>query len=98
MPTIAASTGVSLQPCAIRAELLAPFREAVTPVALDLVDDYVPFPQEKADTPLSRRTLRYLAKVAIHPGKGSRTVVKRLRKFLAASGMRPGWRDKGATS
>jgi len=83
---------------AIRAELLAPFRETVTPVALDLVDDYVPFPQEKADTLLSRRVLRYLARVAVHPGKGSRTAVKRLRRYLAAHRIRSGWRDKGATS
>ncbi len=83
---------------AIRAELLSPFRDAVRPTALSLVDDYVPFPQEKPETILSIRAFRYLVRTARHPRKAPRTIMRRLRKFLAANGLRSSLRGKGATS
>jgi len=83
---------------AIRAELLSPFRDAVRPTALSLVDDYVPFPQEKPETILSIRAFRYLVRTARHPWKAPRTIMRRLRKFLAANGLRSSLRGKGATS
>ena len=39
---------------AIRAELLSPFGDAVTPIALSLVDDYVPSRKRNPKLPLDR--------------------------------------------
>ena len=89
---------------AIRAELLSSFGDGVTPIALNLVDDYVPFPQEESETALSTdkpahsRAFRYLARAVFHPRKASRTIKRRWRIFRAANGLRSGLRGKGATS
>jgi glycosyltransferase involved in cell wall biosynthesis len=83
---------------AIRAELLNPLRDVVTQTALELVDDFVPLPDERRDTLLSGRALRYLARTMRHPKRAPQMIVRRLRKHLAMNGLGSGLRDGGATS
>ena len=89
---------------AIRAELLSHLCDSVTPIALDLVHDYVPLPQEEpegalsTDEPAHHRAFRYLTRTVFQPRRASRAIMRRSRKILAASGLWPGLRDKGVAS
>ena len=83
---------------AIRAELLSPLRDVVSATALELVDDFVPLPQEKHDSLLSGRALRYLARTMRQPKRAPQIIVRRLRKHLAMNGLGTGVRDRGVTS
>lgn len=83
---------------AIRAELLSPLRDVVSATALELVDDFVPLPQEKHDSLLSGRALRYLARTMRQPKRAPQIIVRRLRKHLAMNGLGSGVRDGGVTS
>ena len=70
---------------AIRAELLAPFMGTASRTALDLVNDYVPFPwvlpgsDGDPPEPLLRRALRYLGTIVFRPRKAVRAVLRRLQ-------------------
>jgi glycosyltransferase involved in cell wall biosynthesis len=70
---------------AIRAELLAPFMGTASRTALDLVNDYVPFPWVLPGSdggppePLLRRRLRYLGTIVFRPRKAVRAVLRRLQ-------------------
>jgi glycogen synthase len=79
----------------IRAEVLAHLGDAPVPVALGLVDDYVPLPQGEspaalaADEPAHRRALRYLAGAMLHPRRASRALIRRSQKLLTTNGPWP---------